>query len=86
MKVIDAGFASNFAELFEDEVTCPAEYPFAYYHGLFCCHYKREKFNPKHNSACDNGELTFYSSCCYKNAFKRCPDGRCSGLAQFYDY
>ena len=67
------------AEEKTDFSVCPVQYPFAYYHGKYCCHYKKEKSFTRQHSACDGGELGFYSSCCYKNQFTKCPRGKCRG-------
>ena len=58
---------------------CPLEYPFAYYHGKYCCHYQKEKTFVRQHSGCDGSPLTYYSSCCFGNQFTACPKGKCKG-------
>jgi len=56
---------------------CPEPYPFAYYHGKFCCASQRMRIIPEQGEACNGGKLTLESTCCEGNYFERCPGTSC---------
>lgn len=67
-------------------VTCPIQFPYAYYNGFYCCMYNKEKAGYDHRGAyddglCDGSTITVDSECCLDNAFIPCPGGICESLS-----
>ena len=85
-QLVAPGMDLDFFKSESSPSVCPLEYPFAYYHGKYCCHYQKEKTYHRQHSACDGTALTYHSSCCFGNQFTKCPEGKCKGtIIVLYD-
>ena len=56
---------------------CPVTHPFAFDYGTQCCKTNRENAHHSyhdqvHDSTCDGGELSQFSTCCENDAISRC--------------
>jgi len=57
--------------------TCPANYPFAYLNGKYCCATNKEKHYAAEGKHCDGSIIGIDSTCCQNDTYFKCRTGVC---------
>ena len=56
---------------------CPESHPFAYLDGSYCCKTNKEKVAEKDGTRCDGSVISWESSCCRNNRWRKCFNNPC---------